>query len=192
MLFRSFLRDQTAIFIPKGYYVVLEVHYLGNGKEDEEQTKIQFYGYPEGKKPAGLKRIRYFWTITTEMEIPPGTRDFVVPTKSVRIQKNMRIVTLLAHLHMRGTAARLIMTDPQGRERIVTSIPNFDFNWQSGAKLEPDPPIFVPAGSRLRAECTYDNSAQNPRNPDPEKFIKHGQTLDRAEMCKFMIAYYEE
>jgi len=48
----------------------------------------------------------------------------------------------------------------------------YDFNWQNRYDLaEPKP---LPAGSQLRCTAVYDNSADNPANPDPTAEVRTG------------------
>ena len=183
----TFVPRGTAIFIPKGYYAILEVHYVGNGKEDEELTRVEFYGH---RAKGALRQLRTMQVMTTDIEIPPGQRRYEAETRPYPVFRDMLVTGFLSHMHMRGRAVKLELEEPTGRRRVIASIPNFDYNWQSGFPLLLEKPLLVPKGSNLRAICEFDNSPQNQRNPDPTRSVRHGQTLDRAEMCKFMIAYY--
>lgn len=185
-----FFPSKGAHFIPKGYYAILEVHYVGNGKEDREQTKIDLYGY---RARGSLRRLRTLQVSTDrQFEIPPGERGFLVHTDPMRMKRDIEIVGLLGHLHMRGRSIKLYELSPDGRSRVIASVPNYNFNWQSGMPLTFKEPVKVKAGSRLKAVCEYDNSPYNPLNPDATRNVRHGQTLDRAEMCKYMITYFAD
>ena len=52
------------------------------------------------------------------------------------------------------------------------SLPRYDFNWQRSYEFEE--PIDIPAGSKLIARYTYDNSERNSYNPDPARDIVWG------------------
>ena len=66
-------------------------------------------------------------------------------------------------------------------------MPRYDFNWQLQAKLAET--IDAPIGSRLLATGWFDNSANNPANPDPNKTVRWGpQTYD--EMMIGYVEYY--
>jgi hypothetical protein len=181
-----FFPKGTGAFIPKGYYLLLEVHYVGNGKQDTEQTRIELFGQ---RKQGELLPLRTMQVATNNIEIPAGRRRYITHTKPSLLEEDIRVVGFLSHMHMRGRAIRLMEINEDGVSRVLVSIPNFDFNWQSGATLLLDKPMLLKKGSRLEAVCEYDNSPLNPLNPDASKDIRHGQTLDRAEMCKFMLSY---
>lgn len=184
----TFLPKGTGIFIPKGYYAILEVHYVGNGKEDQEQTKVEFFGE---RSRGNLKQLRTMQVVTTDIEVPPGVKSLEVETRVFTVKRDMMVTGFLSHMHMRGRSVRLLQLPEEGRKgRVLASIPNFDFNWQSGFPLSPVEPILLKKGARIKAVCEFDNSPFNPLNPDATREVRHGQTLDRAEMCKFMLAYY--
>lgn len=183
----TFFPAGTAIFIPKGYYAILEVHYVGNGKVDHELTTVEMFGQ---RARGSLKQMRTMQVMATALEVPAGERRVEFETKRHLVKRDLMVTGFLSHLHMRGRAVKMLIEEPTGEERVLASIPNFDFNWQSGFPLLLKKALRIPAGSKLRAVCEYDNSATNPLNPDPTRSVRHGQTLDRAEMCKFMVAYY--
>ncbi len=177
-------RENAALFIPKGYYVILESHYMGTGKEETEKTQLQFYGaYEQGRlRPSRAVRVR-----SVNFEIPAGVHRHVVRTEPMKFDRDIEILSFLGHMHMRGRSVKALQRLPDGSEKVIVSIPNFYFGWQTGTGLAPDPPIKVVAGSEIRVECEYDNSAMNPNNPDPNKTVKFGQTHDRSEMCKINL-----
>ena len=183
----DFLPPGTAIHIPKGHYVILEQHYVGNGKEDEEQTRIEFFGYRS--KPKGHKLLHSNGVYETEYVIPPNERSFVVHSKARTFKRPIEIRFLLSHMHIRGRSLRFQHILPSGQEKTIISIPNFDFGWHTGAEFIPEKPISVPAGGKLKLVCEFDNSTSNPNNPDPSKEIRFGQTFDRAEMCKMNFGF---
>jgi hypothetical protein len=83
------------------------------------------------------------------------------------------LYSLLPHAHLRGRAARFTAHYPDGREEILLSVPQYDFKWQPLYAL--DPPKLIPAGTRIRLDMTWDNSAQNPANPDPTQEVHWGE-----------------
>jgi hypothetical protein len=77
------------------------------------------------------------------------------------------LYSLLAHFHLRGRAARITVHCSDGGNEILLSISKYDFNWQPIYALAP--PKLIPSGTRVVLAMTWDNSAQNPANPDPNK-----------------------
>jgi hypothetical protein len=69
---------------------------------------------------------------------------------------------------------------------VLLDVPRYDFNWQ--LRYELAEPTRLPRGTRLVCTAQYDNSADNPANPDPTKEVSWGdQTAD--EMLIGFFAY---
>ena len=67
---------------------------------------------------------------------------------------------------------------------MLLEVPRYDFNWQLHYELKD--PLFIPAGARLRATAWYDNSSNNPANPDPSKAVRWGD----QSFEEMMIGYF--
>ena len=96
------------------------------------------------------------------------------------------VYSLLPHSHYRGKASDFVAFYPSGEKEILLSVPNYDFNWQTTYRLET--PKVLPAGTRLVHSTTWDNSTQNPANPDPSKEVRWGQQ-SWAEMLFGSVTY---
>ena len=93
----------------------------------------------------------------------------------------------MPHMHVRGKAFRYDLILPDGSARRLIDVPRYDFNWQLAYRYAD--PITIPAGSKIRATGWFDNSANNPANPDPAKTVNWGpQTTD--EMMLGYVEYY--
>ena len=75
-------------------------------------------------------------------------------------------------MHLRGKSFRYELIHPDGTTEILLDVPRFDFGWQHRYTLAE--PLLVKAGSRLRCSAVYDNSADNPANPDPGVEVRTG------------------
>lgn len=115
-----------------------------------------------------------------------------MPTGAVSVGQDILFVSALTHLHMRGKSVKVFQTTPDGKTSTLLSIPNYYYGWQTGASIRPKNPMLITKGSKLSAECRYDNSSQNPHNPDPGKMVSFGQRIDTTEMCSFSIVYYDK
>jgi hypothetical protein len=177
-----FWGHNNAAFIPKGYYIILENHYMGTGRNETEQTTIEFFGHL--KKESFINRLNSFTLTTNDFEIPAKAKNYLVTTPSWKVNSDIKFTNFLPHLHMRGSSVKLNLIEPDGKKKIIYSAPNFNYGWQTGFLINLINPIPVKKNSIVQAECTFDNSPENPFNPDPHKTIRFGQRLDRTEMCK--------
>jgi len=82
----------------------------------------------------------------------------------------------------------MIVTYPDGRRETLLSVPHYDFNWQITYRTAR--PIFIPKGTRIAVIGHFDNSKNNPRNPDPAKDVRWGAASE-TEMMDGWIEYVD-
>jgi hypothetical protein len=183
----NFYPFKVNAFAPKGSFLILETHYMGTGKEETEQSTIEFYG--KKTKPENVNAIHSYSLVNSDFEIPANTKNFEVRSHFWSPKKRIKLVSFLGHLHMRGQSVRMDLTDKTGKSRTIISIPNFYYGWQTGSSLRPANAIFVNPSDKLQTICHFDNSKHNPFNPDPNKLVRFGQRVDRTEMCKMNFGF---
>lgn len=175
--------DGFAKPLPAGSRLHFQIHYTPNGTATTDQVKLGVLyanGRPEHVvKVHGIADVR--------LRIPPGA-DNHPETASTPVPKAVRVLGFMPHMHVRGKSFRYDVILPSGETRTLLEVPRYDFNWQLSYRFA-EPPL-IPAGSRIRATGWFDNSADNPANPDPAKLVKWGpQTTD--EMMLGYIEYFD-
>jgi peroxiredoxin len=165
----------TARRVPAGSKLLFEVHYTPNGTEqtDRSSVGVRFASKP----PANSVEMNILANML--FRIPPGAANhkgqmtFTFPGDAL-------VLSFMPHMHLRGLSARYELTYPNGTTETLLSVPDYDFGWQSVYRLEK--PLRVPEGSKLTWIGRWDNSADNPRNPDPTKAVHWGlQTWDEMQ-----------
>ncbi|MGQ9425543.1 hypothetical protein ACXYTJ_07735 [Gilvimarinus sp. F26214L] len=159
--------EETGLLLPKGSSFFTQMHYTTSGKATTDKTKIGLW-FRE-KPPEHV--LRHYVIANTEISIPPEDGRHQEGAY-VQFHEDAIIYSLFPHAHYRGHASEFAVRWPDGREEVVLSVPNYDFNWQRYFRLEE--PLEVPAGSRLIHRTTYDNSALKESNPDPSLTIGWG------------------
>lgn len=175
----------TAVLVPKGSALGLEVHYVPTGREEEDRISV---GIVFPRAPVE-KRLRHLTLASTRFEIPPGA-----PAHPVRARGTLAAdstgVALFAHMHWRGKDVTFTAEPPGGRKETLLAVPNYSFDWQV-AYLWPRGAKRFPKGTRVECLAHFDNSAWNPFNPDPAKTVRFGlQTED--EMMYGFFFYTED
>jgi hypothetical protein len=156
-----------------GQKVVFSMHYhkeAGPGTGTWDQTKVAVKFYP---RDADVRlEMRAALLDTQDILIAPGESEYVIQ-KEHRFDRDARIVHFLPHMHLRGTSALYEAFYPDGRAEVLLEIPRYDFYWQHTYQfVEPKP---VPAGTVVRFTAVYDNSENNPLNPDPAAEVRWGR-----------------
>jgi hypothetical protein len=157
-----------ARLIKAGSSLLFQMHYTTNGKPATDRTRV---GFVFAKRPPEQQVIAMLST-NHWFQIPPENPDYVVDSVRV-IPLDSYLVGMRAHMHVRGKSFEFRAVYPDGRTEILLRVPNYDFNWQPYYYLEN--PIKLPRGTRMECTAHFDNSADNPFNPNPQKTVGWGE-----------------
>jgi hypothetical protein len=161
-----------ARLIPAGADLIFQMHYTANGKETVDRSKVGIVFAKEKPK----QRVVNTFILNDSLRIPPGDGNHRVDAK-VTLQEDATLQSMLPHMHLRGKSFEYTAKLPNGETKTLLNVPHYSFNWQLTYYL--DQPIVLPKGTQLTATAYYDNSPNNPYNPDPNKEIYWGdQTWD--------------
>jgi hypothetical protein len=173
---------RRATLLKAGSDIVFQLHYTPNGKAVSDQTKIGiiFAKEPPATRLVGGNAAAYRFAIA------PGDSNYKVESSST-LQYDCDLVSMMPHAHLRGKAFEYRIVRPDGQTETVLSVPHYNFNWQLTYYLEK--PIHLAKGTKLEVTAWYDNSPNNPFNPDPTKEVHWGeQTWEEMMMGYFNVA----
>jgi hypothetical protein len=174
--------DGMAKLIPAGSDLVFQMHYTPAKKPALDRTRI---GVIYAKEPP-KKRLLTLQLNSASFLIPPGHPDYHVHVWGT-IPNDALLMSLYPHMHLRGKTFEYKLTPPGGQPQVLLKVDDYNFYWQLNYRLAQ--PIPLPAGSRLDAEATFDNSKNNPRNPDPDVAVRFGeQSTDEMMIGFFDVA----
>ena len=173
--------DGMAKFVPAGSDLVFQMHYTTNGKADLDQTSIGLVF----AKTAPKQRVVTLQLNNHALIIPPGADDFRVEVQGT-LPNDATLLNLFPHMHLRGKRFEYDIVHDDGSVEVLLRV-NYHFHWQLSYKLAE--PRLLKAGTKLRAIAWYDNSKNNPHNPDPAKTVVWGgQTSDEMMVGFFDVA----
>ncbi len=176
------LTTDQAKLIKAGSDIVLQLHYTANGTAGADKTKI---GLIFAKQPPRLRNVT-IGASNPSFKIPPNDGNYEVKSQ-VRLEETVTLADLMPHMHFRGKDFLYQVIYPDGRTETLLSVPKYDFNWQLGYTLEK--PLVLPKGTRIECTAHFDNSVNNPYNPDPNKEVKWGdQTWEEMMIGWFSVA----
>lgn len=180
--FPKHLPDGLGMRLPKGADVVMQVHYHPTGKAETDTTQIGIY---LAKQPVE-KRIRVFPIRARRLDIPAGEANYQTDGW-LPIPADVTLQAIMPHMHLIGREMTVTARLPDGSEKKLIHVPDWNFNWQMTYRfLEP---VKLPRGTMLHLTARFDNSADNPRNPSqPPRPVRRGEgTTD--EMCMAFLSY---
>ncbi len=166
--------------LPAGATVSFQIHYTPNGKATQDQLRMGLI-FAKGPPKYAVETLAL---ADRDLNIRPGEANHI-ESVSRRIPRDINVLAYMAHMHVRGKAFKYELTTADGKPETLLDIPNYDFNWQ--LRYDYAQPRVIPAGSTVKVTAVFDNSTNNPANPDATKTVRWGpQTSD-----EMMIGYVE-
>jgi len=170
--------DGMAKFVPRGSDLVFQMHYTTNGRAASDRTSI---GLVFARQPPA-ERVFTLQLTNNRFVIPPEVDDFRVEAHGT-LPNDATLLSFFPHLHLRGKRFEYNLIRPDGSVIETLLRVNYDFYWQLSYRLAP--PRLLPAGTELQAVAWYDNSKNNPHNPDPTAAVTWGDQTDDEMMVGF-------
>jgi peroxiredoxin len=175
------LPDGLAKHVPAGSKLVFQMHYTPNGtaQEDRSCVGLKFADPKTVKKVVGTDKAA-----NPGFRIPAGESNHRVEA-FLRFDRDMLMLAMFPHMHLRGKAFRYTAIYPDGQSEILLDVPHYDFGWQNSYEFVE--PKLMPKGTKLHCEAWFDNSEDNLANPDPTVTVRWGdQTWE-----EMMIGYFD-
>lgn len=167
--------EGQAMRVQAGSTLTFQMHYTTNGTPTRDRSRIGFV-FADAPPQQEVESAAF---INAAFRIPAGAADYRVDS-AVEFTEDVEILALFPHTHLRGKSWEYRLVYPDGSDQVVLSTPRYDFNWQTYYEFRT--PLSVPAGTRLEATATYDNSASNRDNPDPTVDVGWGdQTWEEMQ-----------
>jgi hypothetical protein len=177
----DFWPEGMAKLVPAGSDLVFQMHYTTNGHPGTDQTSI---GLVFAKQPPNL-RVLTLQLTNDHFVIPPGVDDYRVEVHGT-LPNDATLLSFLPHMHLRGKRFEYNIIRADGSTETLLRV-DYDFHWQLSYRLAE--PRLLRAGTKLEAVAWYDNSRNNPHNPDPESAVTWGeQTYDEMMVGFFDVA----
>lgn len=172
-----------AKLVPAGSDIVLQLHYTPNGNATSDRSKI---GLIFAKEPV-QRRVMTMNAMNVFLKIPAGDANYEARAHATMPQ-DVTLVNLMPHMHLRGKDFLYTAVYPTGEKQVLLNVPHFDFNWQL-AYVE-DKELLLPKGTRIECVAHYDNSPNNPANPDATKEVRWGdQTWEEMMIGWFDVSF---
>ena len=170
----------TAMWVPKGGDVLLQVHYNLTGKATQEQGEVAFYfqeEYPQA------------WIAGLVL----GTQDIVIPANEANYQRHFymnvpsgfHIIDVTPHMHYLGKSVYAQVTMPDGTVEPLIKIDDWDLRWQNRYTYRK--PLYIPKDARIDVWYTYDNTKDNPANPHVKPETVRWGLRSEDEMAQFWL-----
>jgi Flp pilus assembly protein TadD/mono/diheme cytochrome c family protein len=155
--------------IDPGNQLVLNTHLQPSGRPQTVQPSIGLYFTD---KPPTHFPLLIELEDDNRLSIPAGARNFIV-SDDFRLPMDVNVLAIYPHAHYLGKRLESYATLPDKKRIWLIRIPDWNLNWQSVYRYSQ--PVFLPKGTVVSMRFSYDNSSNNPRNPNqPPKRVEAG------------------
>ncbi len=168
--------------IPAGSKFLFDIHYAkvtGRPETDLSQVGFVLAQAPPKRALERLEASNFYFSI------PPGAPAHRV-TACVTLPYDADLLGLLGHMHYRGKAFRIWAEIPGRPPQILLDVPRYDFEWQEMYRFARPPRL--PQGTVVKMEGWFDNSPNNPANPNPQVAVRWGEHT-RTEMMDAWLEF---
>ncbi|MFO0943471.1 MAG: hypothetical protein U0930_22275 [Pirellulales bacterium] len=188
----AYVPGQKPVIYPDGYArripahskLVFQMHYTPSGTEAFDISKIGMNFID-----AGQVDHQIFTTIAIDQdfEIPPNVKDHIVKADMWSVDNSAKLLAISPHMHLRGKSFDVLGKKSSGDEQFILRVPNYDFNWQHTYELSQ--PLAVSDFERITISAGFDNSKDNPFNPNADEYVMWGdQTWEEMALGYFDVA----
>lgn len=188
--------EDSGMYVRRDSRIAVQLHYHPDGTEQSDTTRIGLHFAEERT----AKNATVIPVINTEFSIPAGaerqevTAEFKlegeggpdIPAALLNVLETtgtfpVDIINVAPHMHLLGQEIRMDKVSASGEKTPMVYIDDWEFDWQDVYTYTN--PVPFNRSDRMELSAIYDNSANNPLNPnDPPIAVGWGdRTTD--EMC---------
>jgi Flp pilus assembly protein TadD/mono/diheme cytochrome c family protein len=173
--------DGMALRLDKGTDLVLNTHLQPSGKPEVIQPSIGLYftDHPATRVPMLLQLEN-----DLKLDIPAGEKKFLV-SDDFTLPVDVDLLAIYPHAHYLGKDIQAFATLPDGTKKTLIHIPQWNLNWQAVYRYAG--PVLLPKGTTISLRYTYDNSDENPMNPNHPAVRVKGGNRSTDEMCHLWL-----
>ena len=179
--------------LPVGADILLQVHYAPLPTDETDQSYLNIF-FKEPNDPIVREVQR---SPGTPFDLDDGWLSFFIPPDEVKtfhgtkeVEEDISLISVYPHSHYLGKDWELYAVTPEEDTVNIIHIPEWDFNWQSSYTF--DRMKKVPAGSTIHIYASYDNTTNNPYNPNfPPEMVTWGEgTADEMYLVGLTFVPY--
>ena len=177
---RSMGSEQTSWTLHPGMDVLSQLHLQPSGRPEPVQTKIGLYFTD---KPPGDNYVM-LTLASRAIDIPAGEPAYPLDME-YELPVDAEILAVYPHAHFLGEKIHAVAVAPDGEEKWIIKIDDWDFNWQDEYYYVE--PLALEKGTTIKVHYEYNNSTDNPQNQnDPPIRVFAGEE-SKDEMANFYL-----
>ncbi len=192
--------EGTGMRVPPNGRIAWNLHYFPVGASGQNDVvEVGLWFYPEGEQLEFETGGETMFRVDGLKGMARG-QDIVIPPHGYQVLQGTHrldspaiIHSYRPHLHMRGKVMTMEAIYPDGTKEVLSQVNKYNHNWQIAYIYEDDEKPLLPAGTILQFSSVFDNTANNPINPDPEQWVVFGRRgVDEMSHAWVGITYINE
>ena len=192
--------EGTGMRVPVNGRIAWNLHYFPVGAEgSDDVVEVGLWFYPQDQQPE-LETVGEAMFRVDGLDGMARGQDIVIPPHGYQVLQGTHVLDSPAvihsfrpHLHMRGKVMTMEAILPDGRKEVLSQVNKYNHNWQISYLYADDAKPLLPAGTVLQFTSVFDNTANNPINPDPEQWVVFGRRgVDEMSHAWVGITYLDQ
>ena len=186
--------------VPTNGHIAWNLHYFPVGVGGSgDVVEVGLWFYPEGERPELETAGEAMFRVDGLNGMARG-QDIVIPPHGYQVLQGTHVLDSPAiihsyrpHMHMRGRVMTMEAIYPDGRKEVLSQVDKYNHNWQISYIYADDSKPILPKGTVLQFSSVFDNTANNPINPDPEQWVVFGRRgVDEMNHAWLGMTYINE
>lgn len=190
----------TGMRVPPNGRIAWNLHYFPVGiAGSADVVEVGLWFYPDDQPPEIETSGETMFRVDGLKGMARG-QDIVIPPHGYQVLQGTHrldapavIHSYRPHMHMRGKVMTMEAIYPDGTKEVLSQVNKYNHNWQLAYIYEDDVKPILPSGTILQFTTVFDNTANNPINPDPEQWVVFGRRgVDEMSHAWVGITYLNE
>ncbi len=192
--FGVWVPGNSPVILPEGFgfraeaggYFLIEIHFPEGSEGETDNTTVNFH-FSNDQTPREVYMdpiLAHFPPVLQEPFLFIPANDTASFNELYQVNFNVSLLNVFPHMHLIGRTLRSWAETPNNQVIPLVDIDDWDFHWQYTYTY----PSFVhiPAGTDIRARAFYDNTVNNPHQPnDPPQNVFGGESTSDEMMVVF-------
>lgn len=192
--------EGTGMRVPTNGHIAWNLHYFPVGVGGSgDVVEVGLWFYPEGERPELETAGEAMFRVDGLNGMARG-QDIVIPPHGYQVLQGTHVLDSPAiihsyrpHMHMRGRVMTMEAIYPDGRKEVLSQVDRYNHNWQISYIYADEAKPILPTGTVLQFSSVFDNTANNPINPDPEQWVVFGRRgVDEMNHAWLGMTYINE
>ncbi|MEW6126969.1 MAG: hypothetical protein AB1757_08015 [Acidobacteriota bacterium] len=175
------LPEDMARLIPANAKLILKIRYRGNGEDAKDKSQVGMYF----AKTPPRKQLRDIAITNADALIPANAEAHQVKI-SLALEEAVEALALRPFDNPFMISFQASAFRPDGTEQILIWSRGHKYDWQQTYYFKE--PLLFPKGTRIEVTAYFDNSENNPANPnDPPKTLRWSE-ISGEPLCVLSVA----